>query len=194
MLKRVLIASVLATPLLMMTGFLFWGLSPLPAIVMSPLPDTELALEIKKKLPESGTYFYPFPVDMTGEDTEEKQKVFAERHQAGPIFHLFYNAQGQEHMPPSTFVFGFIHYFFTALLAGSLLAYAAPKLPKYIQRVGFVLLLGLFSAVWINLSNGIWFYHPWGWCLLKFGYSLYIALFMGLVLAAIIRPIPEKTA
>lgn len=60
-------------------------------------------------------------------------------------------------MSPSVFIGGFFHFFVSALIMGALLLMALPGLNNYTRRLLFVFLTGLFTAVFMNLSEPIWY-------------------------------------
>jgi hypothetical protein len=80
------------------------------------------------------------------------------------------------------------------LIAGILLAAAAPTLRSYIGRVFFVFLLGVFGALAFDLSYGIWFYHPWEFPILMAGFHTAGWLLAGIVMAAVIKAPRDQTA
>jgi hypothetical protein len=56
--------------------------------------------------------------------------------------------------------------------------------------VGFVVLAGMFAATMIDLASPIWFHHPWDYFLMLGFYHVAESLVMGLILAAVIKPLP----
>ena len=179
---RCIMGAFLAALVMFVWGFVFWALSPVPAFAMKTLdidPTTLMALDAA--MPESAMYLYPGYGDESDPD-------FQTRHRTGPIFSVMYFAGGTEPMPPSVLMLGFLHFFFSALLAGFLLWMALPALPRYVQRVAFVALLGIFAGVFIRLSDPIWYYFPWKFAVVALLYVVVAWLLAGLVMGAVMRP------
>jgi hypothetical protein len=188
MILRILIATVLAAVVLFGWGFLFWVVLPFGMAAMEdePFGGEAMVAGISKVLGDTGVYFLPFPRDPNVATQEEKDR-FEERHRAGPLVRVFYNRTGAEPGAPRLFISGFAHNLGIALLMAIILAFAAPALPTYLQRLGLVFLVGAVAAIWLGLNEAIWFYHPWKYELYQAGYVVVGGLLMGLVMAAIIK-------
>jgi hypothetical protein len=182
---RLLIGALLAAVVMFVWGFFFWTVLPQKFSVMRPLPDgDEVAATLKKGLPESRVYLWPFG-DCS--ETSEMEEL-ARRHEEGPLVQITYRKDGVKMMNPAVFAAGFGHFFLSALLAAVLLQFALPNLPSYFCRVSFVALLGLFAALFIDLSTPIWFHHPVGFPLYNFAYHATSWLLAGLALGAVVKP------
>ena len=48
--------------------------------------------------------------------------------------------------------------------------------------------IGIFAALWANLSDVAWFHYPLDYFWLQLGYTIPAAIIMGIVLAAFVRP------
>ena len=90
-------------------------------------------------------------------------------------------------MPPEQFVRGLVHPLAFALIAGTLLAMAAPSLQTYGKRVLFTALLGLLAAVWVGWGDAIWWFHPWKYVLGSTAYHVVSAVLMGIILGAVVK-------
>ncbi len=182
---RIFIASLLSAAVMMVWGFVFWGLSGMPSEFMRPLPGGEtVAAVLTENVLETGVYFHPFqPDDMANAVAMED---FRDQHRRGPIFFLAYVRQGSEPMPPSMYLFGYLQMFAVSLVAAILLALAAPRLSNFLARWLFVALVGVLVAV-VNLSDAIWFHHPWSFRMMLAGSAAISWLLAGLPLAAIVR-------
>ncbi len=191
MARRVVIGAVLAAILTFVWGFLFWALSGIPAKtgMMQPLPGDEdgsagtvfTAMDL-----QTGVYVYPWFPEPDAE--EVALEAFKARHRQGPILQLFYNANGWEPMTPIDLAKGWLHFFVIALMAGTLLAMAAPALTCYWRRFCFVLLIALLVAVWVNGAGAVWHGHPLAYCLGTGFFQIVCGLLMALPLAALIKP------
>jgi hypothetical protein len=185
MLKKLLLGAFLVAIVLMVWGFIFWTFLASPFLVFSGVSNEAAVIEaLDQNIAQTGVYLYPFP-DMSGDSSTE---TFVAQHQAGPIVQIIFRKEGLNPMSPSVFVGGFIHFFVSALILGVLLLLALPGLSSYGRRLLFVVVAGLFAAILVNLSEPIWYYHPWGYHLYYAAFTLTSSLFAGLVLAWIIKP------
>lgn len=188
MILRILAATFLSAVVLFGWGYLFWVVSPFGAAALEaePFGGEAMVANVSKVLADSGVYFMPNRPDAEL-TTPEQLERFQERHREGPLVRIFYNTNGADPDAPTVLVKGFVHNLAIAFLIAVVLALAAPALPTYTQRLGFVFLVGAVAAVWLGLNEAIWFYHPWKYELYQAGYVLVGGLLMGLVLAALVK-------
>jgi hypothetical protein len=83
---------------------------------------------------------------------------------------------------------GLAHSFVIALLAAILLATVVHSLPTYGNRVGVLLMVSFIAAIWTNVGNVIWWFHPVEYAAGQIVYTVVAGLLMALATAAIIRP------
>lgn len=191
MLLRISLAALLSAVVLMLWGYVFWIGLGVPHAVLHPLPAAEqLAPALKAKIPAPGVYFWPAPPTEEVLKDPKRLATYVAEHRRGPIVHLFFRPEGTNPMGFTTYARGLLHFFASSWLAGWLLAMIGPRRATYWSRVGFVLLLGVFAAVFVNLSPPIWFHHPWSYHLVLAAFDCFNALLMGIVLGAIVKPLP----
>lgn len=187
MLGRLVIGSLLAAVVVFFWGFVYWTVLPFPASVLQTLPGQETFInQLKAAVPESGAYLIPGGAEV------QTDEALQERHREGPIATLFYRKEGAEVMSPSVFIYGYLHMLAAAFVAGIVIA--ASESRSYFSRVMLIFWVGVFCAVWVEITDVVWYYFPWDYCLLKMGYHISAALLMGLVLAALVRPAQPPAA
>jgi hypothetical protein len=191
MLVRIVVAALVAGVLLMGWSFVFWTMLPLSNSQLERVPTAEEAalLEtLKKSLPASGSYLLPYPeaASLDGSNPDART-AFLERHKAGPLVAISYNKDGVDLLSPLTLACGFGHFVGSALLAGLILAMASPSLPNIAMRWVFVVLLGVFAAVALDLQGVCWLLHPPKGALLHAAYHASCWAIAAIPLAAIIR-------
>src|SRR6516164_5717358 len=165
MIVRVVIGAILGAAVLMGWGAVFWMFLPFGSQQMHALPNGDAVVrELKDGKLESGFYIGPAINDPKA--SPEEQKVTKEKYKEGPVFYLTYRREGVDLDDTTVYQHGAAHFVLCTLIAGILLAAAAPTLRSYLGRVFFIFLLGVFGALAFDLSYGIWFYHPWGFPLL----------------------------
>jgi len=159
---RVILASVISAVVLFFWGFAFWSFLAMMVSPWKPIAaggDPDVIATLKQAFPESGVYMYPW-VDTSAGDQPESAEEFTQQHAAGPIVQVFYHASGiSTSEMGKTMGFGFAHMLACAVLCCVLLALAEP-LCCYSARVCFVFGLGVFSTLWIEGANVIWWHYP----------------------------------
>lgn len=189
---RVLSAAVISAILIFVWGFLFWGVMGVGEKFLKPLPaELDLLAVLRGSQAESGMYVYPMPTKMGNAEAEAE---FKEKHQEGPLLQLAYHREGAPPLAPAMFAKGLALNFAVALLSACLVALVAPSLPTFGRRLGFVLLLSLIVAAWTNVGDVVWWFHSPQYCLGNMAYTLVAGLLMGLVIATIVRPSPDREA
>lgn len=187
---RLIVGAVLSAVVLFAWGFVFWYSSGIMYRFMHPVTDeAEVTQVLQKNIPESGAYIIPFPEPdaMSGANREKAAALLSSRLK-GPIVEIAYRKEGLDPTSPNELVAGFCHYLAASLLAGVLLVLAQPGLQRYLARVLFVTVLGVFACVAIAFARPIWFHHPWPAVLYESGYNAIGWLLAGLVMALVIRP------
>lgn len=193
MFGRVIVGSTLASVALMVWGVLFWAVFDIPREVLDPLPNGEqTAAAFGEVLPGTGVYIWPlWKTGTESSGIESLDAATPAQPGESPQLQIFYRQQAIDPMSPTTFARGFLHMFTVSLIAAVLLAVAAPRIESYLHRVGFVLLLGIFAGVAVNLAQPVWFGHPWGYHLVMLLNEAMKGLLLGLVLAGMIRQKPH---
>ena len=164
--KRVLIGALLASVVMFVWGFLFWGISPVPKRFMKSVPDeTGLAQKLQEALPETGLYILP------NMGPGVSQEEFMRRHLAGPLAQITFVRQGTNPMGGGTMGGGWLHMFGAAVLMGLLLL-QVPGAPTAYQRFCILALVAAVAAYWTNLGKPIWWHQPWDFHVLYAVYDL----------------------
>lgn len=184
---RLITGAVLAAIAMFIWGFLYFTVNPMARAVFQRAPDDAAAqAALLEVLPETGTYVIP--------GNMEDEAAFAELHEAGPIAFVHYTGEGRPVMSSHVLLYGFLHMLITALLIGWLLRMAAPGLPGYGARVGFVALAGLTASVFTHIGAIIWWSLPAGWFVFAAVYDLTAWIVAGLVLAKFAVSAPQSMA
>lgn len=191
--KRVLLAGVLGALTVFVWGAISWMVLPWHPATVHNIPDGEPVVEMLRDR-DLLTGVYHYPGELHDEDepaavTDADRSAWTDRYRRGPNVNLLvYSSEGSDPFAPATFARGFLLLLIAATLAAYLLSLAAPSLPAYGQRVLFVALLGVFSAVVSRFED-------WNWLLFPTDYTLVMAmdlvvgwLLAGLVIGWQIRP------
>jgi hypothetical protein len=188
---RIIIAALISAILMFAWGFLYWGVFNVGGKILKPVPmEIETIDALKRMLPGSGMYVLPFPEDFSD---QQGQILFKNRHNAGPLFRLAYQAEGAPMMPTSKMVQGFALNFVVALIAAGLVAMAGRGLPRFDSRFCFVILLSLLATVWVNVGDLIWWFHTPAYCLGNIAYGLVAGFLMAAVIGSLVKPSATAT-
>ncbi len=178
--KKFLLAPLLAALAMFFWGFVFWALLPFPYSTVKTAPDAAIAA-LQATFPESGTYLIPSP-------HTPDEALIAEQAKRGPSATIHLVKEGMDPMPPSMLLTGYLHELVSCLLLAFLMHKAAPSFKGYWGRVQFSVGVGLLIAIFGNLSDPIWWHHPWGLHLVTALYTTVAWLVAGLVLAKFHTP------
>lgn len=176
--KNLFAGSLLAAVAMFIFGAVYWS-SPIVGAGSRDI-DNDAAVQamLKETFPETGIYHVP-GIDLYAEDAE----TYNAMHEAGPVAMINIIHQPGPPMPPGTYVAGFLHEWLVCFLIGLLLMRAAPALPSYGARVGFVTFAGLVMALFVNVGAVIWWRMPVALEIADAVYSVVAWLLAGLVLA-----------
>jgi len=189
---RVVVGAVIAAVVMFAWGFVFWGLSGATNRLMSPLPDSArddvIAVLRRENLPP-GMYVYPGPPEDMQEAAAAEE--YNQLHEDGPRIRMAVK-EGGPAMPPSCLVLGVVLNFAVALFGGMMIAMAGESLRNFGRRFGFLALYSMAGAMWTNLGDVIWWFHPVNYAAGNTIYLLVSGLLMALVVAAIVRPAASR--
>lgn len=184
--KRLFSGSLLAAVAMFIFGAVYWS-SPIIGAGSKRIADDEVVQGLlRQAFPETGIYWVP-STDLYAQDPER----YAALHETGPVAMINIVQDPGPPMAAETFAAGFIHEWLVCFLIGLLLMKAAPALPGYGARVGFVFFAGFVMALFVNLGAVIWWRMPLVFQLADGLYNIAAWLLAGLVLA---RFVPEQAS
>ena len=183
---RLIAGVIIAAVVLYLFGFVYWGMGPYATVIWKQAADDEAAgTALARHFPENGTYFVPaIKPDM------ETTNRLAEK---GPVAFVHMIAvDGKPMTDPSIMIGGFFLNLVAIVLIALLVKLAAPAVPTYAARVGFVALAGLAAAVFSEGNEAVWWQISWEWKLYQAVYSVAFWIIAGVILAAFIQAEPPK--
>jgi hypothetical protein len=184
---RSILAALLGAVVLFVWGFVFWTILPWSMQTIRPLPNHAAIASAVTEIP-TGTYFYP-DISHTGLPTDDPRtdSTWNEMFKRGPLFEVRVQHEGMDMMSPMMFVWGFLHFFASTLIAVILLRTVRPQLAGIRGQVLFLTMVGLLIAVFADLSGPIWFHYPWDRALTDAVYTVIAWLLAGLAIALVLR-------
>ena len=161
---------------------------PLHTPTVSGLPnEAEITTILRKQQLETGVY--TAPMWESEADMGDPTSAFSKNHLDGPIYSIYYQREGMVPMGPKVLLMGFVIDFAAALLVAMLLSCAASGCCRsYGYRLGFVVGMGIFTALIGHVSY-------WNWMSFPLDYTIAFVIdnvvgwtLAGLVIAALITP------
>jgi hypothetical protein len=129
----------------------------------------------------------PAPVEAS-DITEEQMEASMEAYRKGPIGVLSFQSRGFEPMGPTVMLTGFVIDFIGALIVACLLNATLASRPGYLERVGFVFLVGTFAGFISHFALWNWMNQPLHFTVVMAADIAVAWLLAGLVIAAIVKP------
>jgi len=178
---RTLLGIVIASIVVYLWGFLFWGVCPLPYEAWQRAVDEPTAAAaLRLHFPKNGVYFVPG----RNADVAAAEKSFAD----GPVaFVHMLDVDGRPMMDPNIMAQGFGLNVAIIVLLAWILRNAAAGLPTYGSRLKQATLCGLFAVALVDLGDAVWWQIAWEWKLWQALYGLTASIVIGLILAAFIK-------
>ena len=153
-------------PILLSAVFVFimssivWTLLPHHKNEFQPAPNTD-GIQAALKGAAPGTYMFPMHADPKQRRSKEAMQKYAE----GPSGLLTLMAPGPMNMGKmmaQSLVLNLVVSFFTAYVAGHVLAMGGPTAPNYLTVFRVVGTIGFMAYGFGPLFESVWFGKPWG--------------------------------
>ena len=190
---RLILAALAGAVVYYIWGMVAWMVLPLHMSSMHGLPhEAEVTALLKSQELKTGVYSAPWSDNEA--DWQNPESEWMKRHEAGPVYSIFYKSEGCAPMSPQVMATGFAIDFVACLLVSCLLCGATSGCCRsYLSRVGFVVGMGIFAALIGHVTLWNWMAYPTDHTIafvidVVAGWTL-----TGLVLAAIIRPCTATT-
>ena len=191
--KRIVIAGAAGAVVLFVWSILSTTVIPWHRIGKLP-SEAAITQSFRAAHVERGVYWIPgtdHSVDtgaLTGHEADALTNEWKSAYKKGPIALVVYRPKGASPLGITRYVGGFVLNFFLAVTAAILLTMAAPSLPGLPGRIGFVILLGIFTVFGSTLMDWNWMNYPIKFTLGVAGETLVGAVLLGLTLAFLVSP------
>lgn len=174
---RTFIGIAIASVVLYVWGFLYWGLGPWPTMIWHQAADDVAAGQaLLEHFPEDGTWYVPG----FSHEQETLEGLFSN----GPVaFVHMLSSSGRPMMDPSIMIQGFFLNLAFIIVVALLLRHIGHALPAYGDRVKLIALTGLAATVLIDFGGAVWWQIDWPWKLCQAFYDFSAWLVVGLILA-----------
>ena len=156
---KISIGILVTAIVLLVFGFLYWAVNPLPNETLNTVPDPDAAASaVSEQFPETGMYSFM---------------------RSGISATVTVNHEASLEVDPLVMVYGFIHYLLIAMVLAVVLQSGAP-LTAHIRRA---FILGLAAVIVVEGSDIIWWGYTWGWKLWGAAYHVLVFVIGALVLS-----------
>lgn len=191
MTKKILLGGVVGGIVVFVWSVISHMILPLGMVGFSQLPNEDMVVTaLRENIKDPGLYYFP-GMEQTAGMTKEEQKAamqkWEEKYRQGPIGTLIYQPQGQNPLIPKQLIIELLSNIAGALVAAYLLAKAVGGIASFGGRVLFVLLLGLFASLAIDISYWNWYGFPGSYTLAAIIDQVVSWGLAGLVMGAIIK-------
>ena len=179
--KQAILGVLVATIVLYLWGFVYWGASTVPYYAWEQAPDDRAAgAALLEHFPESGVYYMP------GNDhpMEERNQLFEQ----GPTGFVILDRDGRPAFDTSIMIGGLILNAIVVAVLAMLLQITLPAAPTYIQRLRIVTYAGAAGVFLINFGDVVWWAIPMGWVVAQAVYNFTGVVIAGAILARFIKP------
>ena len=100
--------------------------------------------------------------------------------------------EGKDPFDPAIMIKGFVLNLVVVTVLALLYRQALPASASYLSGITLALLVGLVSALLIDLGDAVWWMHPLEWKLYKAAYHVGAVVVAGLILTKFAKPAPAK--
>ena len=191
MTRKILLGGLVGGIVVYIWGIVSHIVLPLGEVGIKQLPNEEMVVTVmRENIKDPGFYFFPGMEQSAGMSKEEQKAAmqkWEEKYRLGPDGILIYHHQGQNQMMPKQLIIELLSNIAGALVAAFLLAKAVGGLASFGSRVLFVLLLGLFASLAIDISYWNWYGFPGSYTLATIFDQVVSWGLAGFVLGAIIK-------
>ena len=178
---RTALGIVVATAVMYVWGFLYWGASSVPYQAWEQAPDDRAAgAALLQHFPESGVYYVPGNDHPAG----ERNALFEQ----GPTGFVILDRDGRPAFDTGVMAAGLVLNGIVVAVLAMLLQMTLPAAPRYVQRVRIVSWAGAAGVLLVNFGDVVWWAIPLDWVLAQAVYNFSAVVLAGAVLARFIRP------
>lgn len=184
--KQVIIGGVVGGVLLFVWQFAAWMFLGIHDMEQEPLLKNEAAVVSALSGTARGVYWIPGLERKYHKETEsDEYKAWAKRHEDGPRAWIVYDPEGSPPMDAKQMAIGGVVAFLIGLVSAWLLSRAS--IGSYGGRWVFVLGLGVFAALVMDVQGWVWMNHPTEWARAFVVDHVAGMALVGLALAAIVK-------
>lgn len=165
---KVIPAALVGSIVLFVLGFVMYVLMDYHWKVIHPMPGGAGTISAMESLiSKSGVYLIPPPPhDPSGAaPTEAEVDAWMAAHRAGPLGMIFWRTQGAEPMAPKVLLRGFAIGFIASLCAAMIARFAAVAGAGFSRRWAAIMVMALFAAAAVNMTNWNYWFQPDGYAL-----------------------------
>lgn len=179
--KQAVLGVLVATVVMYVWGFVYWGASGVPYAAWEQAPDDRAAgAALLEHFPESGVYYVPG----SGHPMEERNALFEQ----GPIGFVILDRDGRPAFDAGIMIGGLVLNGIVVSVLMLLLRITLPAAPLYIQRLRIVTYAATAVVLLIDFGDVVWWAIPMDWVMAQAFYNFTAVVLAGAILARFVRP------
>jgi hypothetical protein len=190
--KKVLLPGILGGLVVFIWSAIAHMVLPIGEMGLKSIPQNEDAVfsALKSNISEPGLYFMP-GIEMGKNPTEEQQKAWQAKYEAGPTALLVYHPTGEKPMSPGQLLRQLLFDIINGLIAAFIISLTVGSLG---MRTVAVMLMGLFAWVGVSLPHWNWYRFPASFTIGEGLDAVIGYLLGGLVIAWLVQRAEKKAA
>jgi hypothetical protein len=190
--KRILIAGIVGGLIMFAWGVIANALIPLHTPSLHNIPNEDAVVTaLQTNLSTPGVYLFP---GMPADRQQSTMDAYIQKYKRGPLGMIIYRPDGADPFMAGQMITGLIIAFLSAILAAWFLSRSTAMMSKYLRRVIYCGMLGIFISVFANLNYWNWYYYPLDYTTANIADTIIGWLLAGLGIGAIIKLKEEKPA
>ena len=190
--KRILIAGIVGGLIMFVWGILANAVIPLHTPSQHSIPNEDAVVTaLQTNLSAPGVYLFP---GMPADRQQSTMDAYIQKYKRGPLGMIIYRPEGADPLMIGQMITGLILALISGILAAWFLSRSTAMMSKYLSRVIYCGMLGVFVTFFIHLNDWNWYYYPLDFTTANIADTLISWLLAGLGIGAIIKLKEEKPA
>jgi len=190
--KKVIIAGLVGGLILFAWGFMVNAVIPLHRPSLHSIPNEDAVVSVlQSALSAPGVYLFP---GMITDKQPASKEAYIQKYTRGPLGMIIYRPTGADPIMASQLTLGLLLSIISAILASWFLSRSTAMMSRYITRVIFCGMLGVFVTFFIHINMWNWYFYPLDYTTANIADTILGWLVAGLGIGAIIKVKEEKTA
>lgn len=178
---RIIGGIALATFVVYVWGFLYWGASSIPYAAWNETADDRAAGQaLLEHFPTSGVYYIPANGNAPG--------LRSELYESGPTGFVILDVDGRPEFDAVIMAEGFVLNGIVLAILAALLVACRSAAPTFADRLKIVAGVAAIAVLMVNAGDIVWWAMPVGWQGAQIFYNFTALMIGGAILACFIRP------
>jgi len=188
MVKQIAMGTIVGAVVVFIVSSIWHIVLPFSETGFRTIPHEEiLTSAMRLDMTQPGIYMFP-GIDVAKNNDPAEQRRYAAAFRRGPTGLIIFSTGGTDFSFPRLLVNQFCFQLIAAFVLSLLLAMSSAALPGYLQRVLFVVLVGVFGSLLIDLPYLNWYGFPGNYTFAHCCEFLFTWGISGFAFAAVVKP------